>query len=91
MPTPFTLIVKDIYTFRDGRTIFVGEIPEAPQFIGSCNCDLIAEDRRILTLTIEGEMLPNNRPDPQERVVSTTDPIDVADLSSLKQLRLSCR
>lgn len=44
-----------------------------------------------MTLQIDGEMLPNNRPDPKMRAASTTDAVDAEQLRAPANLALVYR
>lgn len=82
------MIVKDIFAFRDGRTVFTVLVRDPGQRIRPGRYGVVTEGKQLMTLQIEGEMLPNNRPDPNTRAVSTTDAVDAEKLRALANLAL---
>src|SRR5207247_552561 len=69
--------IREIFRFRDGRTVFVGSLEGGEHaMIRPGQCDLYVGDKKVATIRIEPEMIPQ-RVDPlerhNERAVSTTD------------------
>lgn len=73
------MIVKEIFFFQDGRTVFVGEVDTQQDLIKPCICDIYVEGYKYSTLYIEGEMIPNKK-FINHRAISTTDNINVNSL-----------
>jgi len=68
------MTIRDVFAFTGGRTVFTGEVEDAPNFIGPCDCELAVEGRGPTRLRIEGEMF---HAAPGQRGLSTVDPVDV--------------
>ena len=69
------MTIRDVFAFTDGRTVFTGEVEDAPNFIGPCDCELAVEGRGPTRLRIEGEMF---HAAPGQRGLSTVDTVDVS-------------
>ncbi len=77
MPGKFHMLVKDIFFFRDGRTVFAGPIEEGEKAIVEPGPGTILIDGETFkTVHVEGELIPS-RPSTQKRhevrAVSTRD------------------
>src|SRR5438876_613508 len=77
MSSTFHMHVKDLFTFVDGRTVLVGSLEGGENvLIRPGSCDVYINDRKIETIRIEPEMIPQ-RANPLEfhdlRAVSTLD------------------
>jgi len=68
------MTIRDVFAFTSGATVFTGEVEDAPNFIGPCNCELAVEGRGPTRLRIEGDMF---HAPPGQRALSTVDPVDV--------------
>jgi hypothetical protein len=75
----FSMIVKDIFNFQDGRIVFVGEIPGEINFIKTCACELFVGDNFFSIVHIEGEMIAEGRRR-NLRSLSTLDKINITNL-----------
>ena len=75
----FKMIVKEIFSFQEGRTVFVGEVDIKQSLIKPCVCDIYVEGHKRYTIHIEGEMLPNKKYI-NHRAISTTDDININNL-----------
>jgi hypothetical protein len=42
-PVTFKMTIRDVFAFTSGATVFTGEVEDAPNFIGPCNCELAVE------------------------------------------------
>lgn len=73
----FAMIVQDVFLFLDGRTVFLGEVPVGPAFIGPGQCELLIAGVLFARFRIEGEMIIVRRGRSSLRSVSTTERIDV--------------
>jgi hypothetical protein len=76
----FTMKVVDVFSFRDGRTIFIGEVV-GPDYIADCECDFLLNGVRMTRLKLDGEMMHPNR-NTGWRAVSTSERIDESHLRS---------
>ena len=84
----FRMVVRATFSFGDGRTVFVGAVDDSVPFVGPCTCDLVRDRQSLLTLTIEGEMLPRPRLSAPTRAVSTTEPVPAEILAAPHGLEL---
>ena len=75
----FEMLIKEIFNFQDGRTVFVGDISGENKFIKSCNCELIINDQLFSKIHVEGEMLPSGNKSGL-RSLSTTDKINISEV-----------
>ncbi len=86
----FVMIIKEIFNFQDGRTIFVGEINDRPHHIKKCNCKLYVANKLYGEIKIEGEMIPRGTQS-QLRSLSSLDKIDISKLPYKDiEIRLVC-
>jgi hypothetical protein len=76
------LCVVEVFRFADGRTVFVGPMPEGTPFIPACSADLLVNDRVVASLRLEGEMLPEGRHPVGYHSVSTADAVDSSIVAS---------
>jgi hypothetical protein len=75
----FTMSVKDIFNFQDGRKVFVGPITGNERMVRACKCGVYINGEKIFSIDVEGEMLPGNKKTNLGlRAISTTDNIDVS-------------
>ncbi|MHC4909142.1 MAG: hypothetical protein ACYTF9_05420 [Planctomycetota bacterium] len=74
----FEMQIEDIFKFRDGRTVFVGEIVNGPTHIDSCRCELLHDGSPVTTIMAEGEMSGENDHPRGYRAVATSADVDVA-------------
>ncbi|SRR5712691_7848688 len=77
MNNTFHMQIKDLFTFADGRTVLVGSLDGGENvLIRPGPCDVYVNDRKVETIHIEPEMIPQ-RANPLEfhdlRAVSTLD------------------
>lgn len=71
----FTIIIKEIFNFQDGRIIFVGDIYNGPNYINKCTCDIFIEVKLFSHVLIEGEMIAKGNTT-NLRSLSSLDKID---------------
>jgi hypothetical protein len=84
------MLVKEIFNFQDGRTVFVGDISGDDKFIRECDCEIFIDDILFSTVHIEGEMLPCNT-NSKLRSISTTSKIDTSKLPyKYKSVKIRC-
>lgn len=81
----FVMLVKDVFQFEDGRTVFAGEVAAAgPSYITPCDCELLVRNTSVAKFRIEEEMLPLKQLHSDLRSVSTKEKVDVDLLRRLK-------
>lgn len=86
----FEMLIKEIFNFHDGRTVFVGDIFGNNEFIKECDCEILIDGQFFGKIHIEGEMLPCNSKS-ELRSVSTSSKIDVFKLPyKNKPIMLRC-
>jgi hypothetical protein len=71
----FEMIVHDVFSFANGRTVFVGEVT-GPAYIRDCESDLIIAGTHRSRLKLEGEMTDPN-PETGWRSLSTVEHVNV--------------
>jgi len=74
----FEMMVNDVFAFEDGRTVFAGEVTSGPNYIRSCDCELLIAGAPVARFTIEDEMIPSHKAQKNLRSVSTVEKVDVA-------------
>lgn len=74
----FEMAVKDVFAFEDGRTVFAGEVTSGPNYIRSCDCELLIAGAPVAKFKIEDEMMPLHKAQKNLRSVSTIESVDVA-------------
>jgi len=74
----FEMVVNDVFAFEDGRTVFAGEVTSGPNYIRSCDCELLIAGEPVGRFTIEDEMIPSRKAQKHLRSVSTVERVDVA-------------
>ena len=90
---PFTMEVKDIFSFKNGRTVIVGNVENGPSYLPPGEVEVLADGERIALLRIEGEMLSGAGEIPRGagyRAVST-DATRCFDRDFLKRKRLDLK
>jgi hypothetical protein len=93
MEDRFRMRIKDMFSFSDGRTVLIGSLEGGENvIIRPGPCDVYLGDRKVQTIQIEPEMIPQ-RSNPLEfhsmRAVSTLDKISITkDLVASKICRL---
>lgn len=78
----FTMRVRDVFDFGDGRTVFTGEAADEPGNISESDCHLVIDGVKVTEFRIEGEMLPLRKKTPHLRAISTTAVLDVDHIRS---------
>jgi len=73
----FEMVVKDVFAFEDGRTVFAGEVTSGPAYIKSCDCELLIAGQSLAKFRIEEE-IPLRKTNPNLRALSTIGSVDVA-------------
>ena len=86
----FSMVVKEIFNFQDGRIVFVGEVYDGPNFIKACECEIYIDNKFFSKVIIEGEMIAKGN-QASLRSLSTIDKIDVSKIPYQKDdVRLIC-
>jgi hypothetical protein len=75
----FTMVVKEIFNFQDGRVVFVGDVYDGPGYIKNCNCDLYVGNKFLRKINIEGEMIASGKQS-SLRSLSSTEKIDTSSI-----------
>ena len=72
----FEMIVEDVFSLQEGRTMFVGEVGGTSRVIPPCECELLIDDTVRTRFRLDGEWI---HPIPKTgwRSVSTSDRIDL--------------
>jgi hypothetical protein len=78
------ITVDDVFRFEGGRTVFVGEVKQGPNYISSCDCELLLGDTCVAKIRLEGEMIPLKKTRMSLRAVSTLDTVDVDRIRGFK-------
>ena len=73
----FSMQVRDVFVFGDGRTVFAGEIADSYGLISESDCGLMVDGAKMADFRIEGEMLPLRKTKPHLRAISTTAALDI--------------
>jgi hypothetical protein len=85
----FEMAVADVFEFTDGRTVFVGEISQGPNFVRACDCELLVAGVPVAKFRIEGEMIPMHKEQTNLRSISTVEKVDLdLDRCSKEQCKL---
>lgn len=79
----FSLEVQDVFSFADGRTVFVGKLDTDASYVRPARCELIVDDHVLDEFDVEGEMMPTPRK-PEMRSISTSALLRV-DLATLRR------
>jgi hypothetical protein len=82
------MTVTDIFAFHGGRTVFAVLVHDPGVRIKPGRYGVVTKGKQLMTLQIEGEMLPSSRPNPNMRAVSTTDSVDADKLKRYPELAL---
>ena len=84
--------VKDIFRMSDGSIVLIGVVPDEIPFVRAFNGKLVIDGKEHATIRIEGESIPDRKPQSGYRAVSTRDSVPV-DRSLVQQhdcLLISC-
>jgi hypothetical protein len=81
----FEMLVKDVFAFEDGRTIFAGEITIGPNYIRACDCELLIGEAPVARFRIEDEMMPLRKTRKNLRSIATTEKVDLTLIGRLQQ------
>jgi hypothetical protein len=71
------MTVKDIFQFKDGRTVLSVTLDSDAKLIEAGEYDLLQNGRHIQQVHIENEMLTRNRHANGQRSVSTTERVNL--------------
>lgn len=86
----FSMLVKEIFNFQDGRMVFVGGISDGPLFIKSCECEIYLNNKYFSKVNIEGEMIAKGNKT-NLRSLSSTDKLDTSKIPYHEiEVRLIC-
>lgn len=86
----FSMLVKEIFNFQDGRIVFVGVVSDGPSFIKSCECEIYLDNKYFSKVIIEGEMIAKGNQS-KLRSLSSTDKIDISKIPYRDvEVRLIC-
>ena len=72
----FTMLIKEIFNFQDGRIVFVGKTDSDVKLIKTCICSIFIDKNLFSIINIEGEMISNGN-NSGLRLVSTFDRVDI--------------
>ena len=74
MPDTFRMSLIDVFQFKDGRTVLVGQVEDGPSYIGRQPVEILEGGELRARLMIEGEMLTaRTKGPPGARAISTTE------------------
>ena len=59
---PYTMRIQDIFKFKDGRVVFVGEVDGDPRYIHPGPCEIRVDGVPCGRIRVEGEMLASHGP-----------------------------
>ncbi len=86
----FSMLVKEIFNFQDGRIVFVGKIHAGLSFIKSCECEIYIGNKYFSKVNIEGEMIAKGNQS-NLRSLSSPDKIDISKIPYRQvEVRLIC-
>lgn len=82
------MILTEVFSFADGRTVLTGRVQGFIDWIPPCRCELRVGSDVLAQFDIEGEMMPKRTPGSRnDRVVSTLERVTV-DRSELRAERV---
>lgn len=78
----FELQVTNVFNFKDGRTLFSGELKENVKHLTACKAELRIDDIVFKIIYIEGSWMPGKEglDNPLFRTVSTVETINKSEL-----------
>jgi hypothetical protein len=70
----FEMTVDDVFSFADGKTVYLGNVLAGPTLITAVDCALIVDGVTVTTVQIDGEMAPLKHGPDERRSVWSSDP-----------------